>query len=128
MLTVKIDRNAINVYQLRLPQVRILKALYDSESPLTKPEIAERAKVSKSMTANLGSVRPEINAAIFKKYNKYSLLHLEYVKSIILDIDGKREERFQITKLGRKTFDKLNILDIDGKLEAWTTRKVGHSA
>lgn len=94
---------------LRVPQVRILIALRKHlNRGLTRPEIAVRAKVSPSMTANLGSTDPDVQGSIEERYGKQSLLSLGLVRArMVENEDSGVNEFWYITAKGLKAIDGL---------------------
>jgi len=95
--------------ELAKPQIRILRALGRAKSGgLNRAMIAERAHVSPSMTANLGSTDPEIEAGLTAKYLKVSLLSRRLVKAEEVELDGGvKETIYTITAKGRAALDNL---------------------
>jgi hypothetical protein len=82
---------------LRKPQQRILQTLAKSNEPLSRAEIAEKAKMDPAMTNLLGSPDPKIRAKNDKAHFK-SLTTLGYVK--LIDRDGPAT--YSITPAGGK--------------------------
>jgi hypothetical protein len=87
------------------PQIRILRCLMRSRSPLTRKEISERANVDRAwLTYYLGAARGSIRA--INDLAKFpGLLTLKYVKRH--DVDGHTHKRrwdtvYEITQAGRK--------------------------
>lgn len=91
---------------LRTPQLRILKALieYKGADGLTRAEIAKKAKVSPSMTGNLGAIDPIDTEACEKRYGKRSLIGLGYVS---MAIHEGGESYYKATKAGVKEYTSL---------------------
>lgn len=91
---------------LRVPQVRILKALARNPRGLSRSEIADKAKVSPSMTANLGPVTGKPDETD-EHYGKRCLLGLKMVKAEY----GNDETTiaYTITDKGRKALESLKV-------------------
>ena len=69
-------------YTVRVPQIRILKALAKAgESGLTRAQIATKAKVSPSMTANLGPIHLDDIKKVNERYGKKCLIGQKLVES-----------------------------------------------
>jgi len=83
---------------LRKPQIRILAALR-KKSPMTRAEIAERAKVDLAWcVTNLGSSDPEIRKANDRKWYP-SLITLRLVE--LTNDEESRGALYRITELGK---------------------------
>ncbi len=89
---------------LRVPQVRILKALYNATDGLTRPQIAVKAKVSLSMTGNLGPITTDDFVAMNRQYDKSSLYSLGYAKP---QLDEEHGVLSVITAKGKKAYERL---------------------
>lgn len=84
---------------LRVHQVKVLKVLSDSGGYLTRSKIAERSHIS------YGRV---VQALSPRKDSRYpSLLELELVEEVALDIDGLQEITFTLTLKGQEAFRSL---------------------
>ena len=84
---------------LRVPQVRILKALKRNPRGLTRSQIAEKAKVSPSMTANLGPVDTDQASRVDDHYGKKCLIGRKMVKAECAD-DESNQIVYKITAKG----------------------------
>lgn len=94
---------------LRVPQIRILRALEKANKPLTRNAIVEKVTQGDSPTAtgySLGPTNPDLFAKYQKECGYPCLLLLKYVKMHNLDIDGVKETVFEITAAGRKALEK----------------------
>lgn len=92
---------------LRLPQVRILKALAKNSKGLTRSQISEKAEVDPAMGNYLGPSDPAHYAAASKKYGFPSLCTLGYVKAQ-LDKEESGKTIYHITASGSKALEKAN--------------------
>lgn len=95
---------------LRTPQIRILRALASASNGLTRPQIATLAKVSLSMTGNLGPYYHEDIERSEQEYGKRSLMGWGYVTAIAEEDYNDVIIRYHITKKGR-----MALVAIDSK-------------
>lgn len=96
------------VASLRVPQVRILKALSKHPYGLTREELAVAAKVSPSMRANLGPDHAEDIGKTDRRYGKKCLYGLGYVVPVKEDRQGYDVLVWRITPKGLRD---LKILE-----------------
>lgn len=96
------------VANLRVPQVRILKALSKCPQGLTREEIAVKARVSPSMRANLGPDHAEDIVKTDRQYGKRCLYGLGYVVPVMEDRQGIDTIVWRITPRGLRD---LRILE-----------------
>lgn len=93
---------------LRLPQVRILKAL-PAGRRLSRAQIIEKITQDGKATAigdALGCKDPELRKARDASVGYKSLLSLGYAKQVDLDHDGRAETVYESTAAGRKALEK----------------------
>lgn len=93
---------------LRIPQLRILRALARSPGPVSCSRIASRASVDPAWVGDhlYGRLDPEARKRR-EEITGPSLLSLGYVQLLTLDIDGKEELCFSITPSGREALKDL---------------------
>jgi hypothetical protein len=88
---------------LRLPQVRILRAIKDR--PLTRTKIIAKITQEGKATAigfALGPVDKGRYTAYTAQCGYKSLLALGYVRPVVIDVDGKKETLYEATAAGKK--------------------------
>ncbi len=95
---------------LRTPQIRILRALAQYPGGLTRSQIAAKAKVSMSMTGNLGPMYSEDVKQSEMEYGKKSLMGLGYVIAIVNETETMTDYviTYHITRSGK---DQLKMID-----------------
>lgn len=85
---------------LNKPQVRILQTLAKAKHSMLRGDVAAASKV------DLGWITGYLSKAC--KANKGpSLVERKLARSIEVDVDGKKEVRFEITAAGRKELAKV---------------------
>lgn len=96
-----VKKSESNGKTLTAAQIRILKVLGNSQSPLNRQMISEQAGVPKT----------HVTGFVFKRYKTKktdSLVEQKLVKAEILGAeDGIKERCYEITPAGRKTLEKL---------------------
>jgi DNA-binding MarR family transcriptional regulator len=97
---------------VRVPQVRILKALARAKNPLNSAQISERADVP--MTAVVGKLGSEDltdRANTEARHGYKSLITWGYVKAerVVIDaeVSDRTERRYHLTAAGRKFLESL---------------------
>lgn len=91
---------------LRKPQIDVLRCLSKAREPLSRKQIAEKAKTDLAfLTSHIGSHDEETRKANDKK-NWPSLLGLGFVRSSTEEIDGRQTIAYEITATGRKALAK----------------------
>lgn len=95
---------------LRVPQIRILKALSKAKGPVSKNRICEMVakefptagKFTAWMSDPLGAVDEAGRKTAEERSGYKSLLTLRYVTSKVIDVENKKERVYEITSTGRK--------------------------
>lgn len=99
--------------ELTVPQWRILETLYklpvtcDGEpGELTRDQIAKKARVSPSMTGNLGPITSD-PAETTKKYRRTNLIHAGFVerRPVLIVDTGVTEQYYRITEAGKEAWE-----------------------
>lgn len=91
---------------ITVPQLHVLRALSKAPNGLTRPQIAEKVKVTMSMTDHLGPVFVEDNAGVEKRNGFATLVGLKFVSCKMEDDNGRDSVRCTITAPGKRALEK----------------------
>ncbi len=107
---------------LRLPLVRVLKALYNAKGPLSRTRISAKIgnRTNVLTCRAVGYSDPEKRAAFEQTRDgggssgnpSPSLLTLGYVRERELDIDGVIEDVVELTAAGRRAYEALGNIKL----------------
>ena len=95
---------------LRLPQIRMLRALGKAKKPMTRAAIVaavtQHGKATSSGFA-LGPTNPALVKPYLSQCGYLSLLGHKFVRQVTINVEGAAEHCFEITAAGRKALAKV---------------------